>query len=420
MEYIARKIFTNLLEQSKNRKISILLGPRQTGKTTLLKELCRVLSKKNRCLFLDLDVLSNFESVSSFENLKNTITLHGYDKNEKKLFYLFLDEFHKYADLTNIIKNVYDNIENVKIFASGSSSVEIKKQAGESLAGRKIINEIYPLDFEEFLLFKKENMAIEMLKNSKKLDGAGLEKSTKVLREFLEEFIIYGGYPEVALKIKNDEKKEVLKSIFDLYLKKDIRNYVSIEKVLKTKKLVEFLAINHGQKIKYETIGTSCSLNYFETKELLELLFETYLVYELKPFYINKNKELVKIPKIYFIDNGVRNYFVNNFNKTFIRSDAGFLLEAFVLGELLKNNKCKIKFWQDKNGNEVDFILENEKQAIEIKFKTKLKSEDFHSLKIFLSVYASFTSYIINLGIQKKREKIKPILPYKLFEEVKL
>ncbi len=150
-----RKIFGKLLEERENNKIVIILGSRQVGKTTVLKAVYDSLSENNR-LFLDLDVLENFEKISSYSNLINTLKLEGFEQNQKQMFYLFLDEFQRYEDLSMVMKNVYDNHKNIKIYASGSSSLKIREQIQESLAGRKHIYHLYPVDFEEFLWFKED------------------------------------------------------------------------------------------------------------------------------------------------------------------------------------------------------------------------------------------------------------------------
>src|SRR3989338_10329402 len=104
-----RKILERLMEQKNSKKVSLVLGARQVGKTTVLKELYNHISGKNKALFLDLDIFTNFEKVSSFENLKNTLKLAGYDESQKDFFYLFLDEFQRYKDLSIVMKNVYDS-----------------------------------------------------------------------------------------------------------------------------------------------------------------------------------------------------------------------------------------------------------------------------------------------------------------------
>jgi len=199
VEVKERKISEKLVKERNNNKIIIVLGPRQVGKTTVLKALHEQISG----LFLDLDILENFEKISSYSNLINILKLEGYKENQKEIFYLFLDEFQRYADLSKIMKNVYDNHKNIKIYASGSSSLKIKEQIQESLAGRKVIYRLYPLDFEEFLWFKEDDKAIKQLNNVPNLKGERLS----VLRDLLYEYMVYGGYPEVVLANKGDKPK---------------------------------------------------------------------------------------------------------------------------------------------------------------------------------------------------------------------
>ena len=130
----------------------------------------------------------------------------------------------------------------------------------------------------------------------------------------------------------------------------------------------------------------------------------------------NKNKELVKIPKIYFLDNGVRNFFINNFNKVDLRDDSGFLFESFVMQELLKNDIYNLKFWQDKQKHEVDFVIDlvSKQIPVEVKFKRKIKHEDLIGMNTFLDMHKSTKSYIVNIGNQIVKNKIKLISPFKL------
>ena len=402
-----RKLFNELLKQKEGSKISILLGARQVGKTTLLKglheEICVKL--KNKGLYLDLDIFSNFEKISTFENLLNLIKLNGYEESKDDRFYLFLDEFQRYSDLSIIMKNAYDNIKGLKIYASGSSSLKIKRQVQDSLAGRKIINIVHPLDFEEFLWFKEDTEATKQLEIVKKLKGKELAKVSPKLQTYLEEFLVFGGFPEVALTEKEKDKIIVLESIFDLYIKKDLVEYLNIKKIMNAKKLIEYLAINNGQKTKYEGLCRASHLNFRETKNYMEMLKETHLIFILRPFFTNANKELTKIPKIYFTDNGVRNYFINNFNNLSKRDDKGFLLEGFIISELIKNNVKEetLKFWQDKNKHEVDVILKrhNELTPIEIKFKTELKKDDFIGINKFVEEDNNEPVILSDINIQE-------------------
>lgn len=412
-----RKIEQQLLNQASNRKISFLLGARQVGKTTLLKTLIEKLSSHGKSLFLDLDVLSNYEKISTFEALMATLKVNGYQEPESHFFYLFLDEFQHYPAVGRIMKNVYDNTKNIKIYASGSSSLTMKEQIQESLAGRKIINRMYPLDFEEFLWFKDQERLIRNFSNLQSLRGENLQPALTDYEPLLEEFLVFGGYPEVALKTLPAEKKIVLQSIFDLYVKKDLSDHLRMEKVLGMKKVIEFLAVNNGQKIKYERICTLASLPSHSVRKYIEILEETYLIKVVRPYHSNKNKELIKIPKIYFIDSGISNFFCNNFNNLALRNDSGYLLENFILAELVKTGLSTIYFWQDKNRNEVDFIIEQGETLIplEVKNKVHLKQDDFRGLASFADNYPNTKSrYLVNRGIQKKQHEMFLILPYAL------
>lgn len=412
-----RKMLIELKRQARERKISFLLGARQVGKTTLLQALFDDITAKSKGLFLDLDILSNYEKVSSYERLLATLQLQGYQEQQRGFFYLFLDEFQKYPAMAGIMKNIADHHPNVKIYASGSASLMIKDQIQESLAGRKKINEVFPLDFEEFLWFKRKEKLAASLGSLLKMRGENLSSALQEYQEALEEYLIFGGYPEVTLKAGSKEKKEVLESIFDLYVKKDLVEYLRMEKVLQMKKLIEFLAVNNGQKTKYEEITALTGLNFHDIQRYLEILQETYLIQIVRPFYSNKNKELTKIPKIYFLDPGVRNYFINNFNLLSLRQDAGFLFESFILSELKKKGKGEIKFWQDKSGSEVDFVVQEgtNLKALEAKYKTHLKAEDFRGLAAFAETYPKVKEkYLCNLGTQQKEKGIALILPYNI------
>ncbi len=414
-----RKLFHNLFKEKNNKKISVILGSRQVGKTTLLKQLYGELCKKYNGIFLDMDLLTDYEKISSYQNALNTLKLNDYSENQTAFFYLFIDEFQRYKGFSKILKNIYDHHNNIKIYVSGSSSIKIKDEIQESLAGRKFIHYLFSLDFEEFLLFKDHKEALKQLKNVQKLEGK--EIRLDLLGNLLEEFLIFGAYPEVVSTKDNKQKVQILNSIFDLYVKKDLVEFLDINKILNVKKLIELLSVNHGQKIKYEQMASTCGISEYEVKNYIELLKESFLIYELRPYFTNKNKEIVKIPKIYFLDPGVRNYFLNNFNSTVKRTDGGFLFEGFVLGELLKTEKEKLNYWQDKNKNEVDFIIDkvHEQIPVEVKFKKKLKYNDFTGLKAFASHYPKTKNFFCISPSSQNTEQvngncIKVLLPFDL------
>ncbi len=174
-----------------------------------------------------------------------TLKLNGYKENHPDLFYLFLDEFQRYADISRVLKNICDHHDNIRIYASGSSSLAISSRVQESLAGRKQIVNIYPLGFSEFLLFKKQPDLIEKLENISLISSKQIHKLLPEAYRLLEEFMRYGGYPEVVLSTEK-EKKEILSSIFDLYVSKDLVDYLRTDKIRNAKMLIQLLAVNNG------------------------------------------------------------------------------------------------------------------------------------------------------------------------------
>jgi uncharacterized protein len=403
--YLTQKVF----DQHKNKKISIILGARQVGKTTILKYLYQKLGG----LFIDADLFSDYEKISTYENFLNTLRLNGYSEIQKNFFYVFIDEFQRYDDITKIFKNIYDHHSNIKIYATGSSSLEIKNLIQESLAGRKIITHLYPLCFEEYLIFKQRPELIDKIKN---LNTIKLTKNyfklIPEIKPYFEDFLIWGGYPEVAL-VKQKDKIEVLQSIFDLFVKKDLKDFVKPEKLNAASMFIKLLAINNGCITNYQNMATKTQLDNKTIKNYLEILKETFLINIIPPYYSNKTKELTKTPKIYFIDNGICNYFCNNFNEINLRNNAGLLFEGYILSEMLKNGikSENIKYYRTKYKTEIDFILEKNQKLvpIEIKYKTKIDANDSKTLTTFLDTYQITKAYLINLGVLATKDKIKHI-----------
>jgi predicted AAA+ superfamily ATPase len=364
---------------------------------------------------LDMDIFENYEKIESYDKFVNFLLLNWYDKNSKTYFYVFLDEFQKYNNFTKILKNIYDNHSNIKIIASGSSSLSIKNNIQESLAWRKRIINIFPLNFEEFLIFKDEEKLAQNLKNIKKLKWNWLYNTLSNYYKLLEEFLIFWGYPEVVLEKDINEKQKILASIFDLFIKKDLWEYLKLEKIKIANDILKYIAINNWNKIKYEEIAKISNTSIHIIKNYIEILKELFIFIELKPYFTNKNLELVKIPKIYFIDNWVRNYFIKNFIELEFRQDKWTLFEWFFIQELLKKwlEAETIKYWNDKNKREVDIVIDNVNnlKAYELKFQKSIKSNDLIWLKTFENIYST-SWYIVNLDTQENKNWINFILPF--------
>lgn len=392
--YRYRTLLDELISHIENKKITILVGPRQVGKTTLMKQLYEIFKNKYRCLFFDLDIPSQYFKVNTYESFINSLKLEGYN-DFGPLYVVFLDEFQRYPDMSIVLKNVADHHQNIKIYASGSSSLAINQSIQESLSGRKRIVYVYPLCFKEYLKFLQYDHLVEKIENLFSISSDNLKQLLPELYSELNKFLIYGGYPEVALADNEKEKKEILASIFDLYVKKDLIDFLKIDKIRQAKTIIEFLSINNGQQINYNQISQLVGLDDKTVKNYIEILKETFIVFVQRPWFTNKNKELSKLPKIYFIDNGVRNFFINNFTNIELRSDASFLFEGFIISECIKNGipSDALKYWRTKNKQEVDIIIDYgiNLKIIEIKYKDKIKKSDFTGLLAFKRYYPDYS-----------------------------
>lgn len=421
--YFNRKIYKTLFENLKNNKIIILTGARQVGKTSLMKKMLEDVKKDQNTAFLDMDLAANLEKGESLEKFIDFLYLNGYTE-EKDRFYVFVDEFQKAQNLANIFKNIYDHYKNIKIIASGSSSLTIKNNLKESLAGRKFIFEINPLDFEEFLIFKQDKKALDYYKNIPKIKSSDAQLPN-LLDKYLNEFLIFGGYPEVALNDNYETKKKLLESIFDLYIEKDIMIFSDIENIPAFKKIVGILAVNNGQLINYDRLAREAGVHNKTVRSYLSLIEDTYIVKEVKPFHSNKNKELTKTPKYYFSDIGVRNYFLNNYSDLQKRVDKGQIWETYILQELVKNGFPNVKFWRTKNGKELDFILEEESETlpIEVKYESGGEASHLNNLFYFLDNYNLSKGFLLsknfNKDIKEEKKSVKCRVGVNFFDSLK-
>lgn len=391
--YYPRALESRLISSLSNHKINIILGPRQCGKTTFLKHIFEETNQP--CLFVDLDLLENREHFKSYREVIKFLNFNGYKREAP--FVLFLDEFQGVKGIDKILKNLYDNEPQLKICATGSSSLAIVRQLKESLAGRKQLLYLFPLSFEEYIRFRDPDLSHKMKNVSTDQFPSTI---TNELNEYVKEFCIFGGYPEVALTAGYDQKKEIIRNIFDLYVKKDLIALLNIRNPDAAYNILRYLAINMGSIIKFSNLSSSQNIDINTLKRYLNILNETFIVKTIPPFFSNKNKEIVRSPKIYFIDPGVRNYFLKNFSPFENRVDNGFLIENFVFSQMYKKSDflTEIKFWRDKNGREIDFVVERENKlfAYEVKYRNTITRKMVSALLYFKKTYPRAELFLVN------------------------
>src|SRR3989344_3705773 len=355
-----RTLFLKLKQEKNRSEITVIIGSRQVGKTTLMRQLESCFKNENeKTLFLDLDLVENLEHFSSLNNFFSHLRLNGISPNEKAV--IFIDEFQQVQDSTKLLKNLYDHYKNFKFYVSGSSSLSIQDKMKESLAGRKTVYHLHPLNFFEFLTFKEDSELLKIFQNWEE----DVVLSESVAQKFyfnLNEFLIFGGYPKVVLENNKERKILSLKDIFDSYVKKDIKGFLRMENIVAYNRLLELLAADLGNLLNLNKLTAEIKITRDFAEKFLFLLEETFIINLLRPFYANPKKEIIKMPKIYFEDTGLRNLAINNFNFLDIRQDKGTLIENFVFSEIIRSDlvNYKINFWRTKMKSEVDFILEKE------------------------------------------------------------
>ncbi len=384
MKYRKSKIF--LKENLKNKKIIFFIWPRQTGKTTLLKTIFNELNT-NYKLFLNLEILDYHKYFENFSEINNLLIANGFSKNKK--FYLFLDEFHKVKNISWILKSLYDEYENLKIIVTWSNNIEINKNIKESFAWRKRIINCFPLDFEEFIIWKEDIKETELKKFLKN------PLNENKINLYLEEFIVFWWYPEIVKSNSKQEKIQAFQDIFSFWFNKDI--LPEIKKDYKFNDFIKQLAYRNSNLLNLNDIAKNIWISQPTAEKFLYLLKESLLVYPVRPFFNNKLKEIVKMPKFYFCDIWFRNFLMNRFE--FLDEEKWLLFENFIYSELLKSwiYYDDIKFWRLKTWtNEVDLVLEWEKKAYEVKYKNKIKDSDLKWLKKFEKLYTNFEIEIIN------------------------
>ena len=365
---VQRKKQTLIAEHLSKKEFTILIGARQIGKSTLLKQLFADLNQKGETVyFLNLDRKEILDELNeSPENLFKICPLQP----DKKII-VFIDEIQYLDDATTFIKLLFDEYSNrLKIVATGSSAFYIDKQFNDSLVGRKKIFQMGTLDFEEFLLFKGRNDLVEevlKLKNKKKVKSI----QENVLWGYMDEFMNYGGYPAVVLENDIAQKIELLKDIRDSFIKRDILES-GITDETKFYRMLMLLASQSGNLLNVNEISNTLRITNATVENYLYVLQKCFHISVVKPFYKNLRKELTKMPKVYLNDLGLRNVLINYFSTLEQRADKGMVLENLSFRLLSERfDQDQIKYWRTADGNEVDFVVETSYLkgfSVEVKF----------------------------------------------------
>jgi predicted AAA+ superfamily ATPase len=344
---ITRDIETQIKDALSKNKIIHIPGPRQVGKTTLLKKMIDIFPKPTLWLNGDeTDVRNMFNNPTS-TMLKSII---GNNKC------LIIDEAQRINDIGIVLKLIHDNITSVRIIVSGSSAFELANKINEPLTGRKIELFLFPLSFSE------------------------MAQHTSIIEEkrLLENRIIYGYYPEVINNSGNE--KEVLQGLTDSYLYKDLLSIEYLKKPGVIERLLQALAFQIGNEVSYNELSRLLGIDNQTVEKYINYLEQSYIIFKLTSLSRNLRNEIRKGKKIYFYDNGIRNSVIKSFNPLSLRNDKGELWENFMVSERLKflqRNKIWTNnyFWRTHAQSEIDYIEEMDNTFYAFEFKWSPKSK---------------------------------------------
>lgn len=397
---IIRNITIEAQKYLKEAEILLFIGARQAGKTTILKQLQQYLEKQNQfCYFLNLEDPEYLELLNkSPKNLFKIFTL-----DLKKRNYIFIDEVQYLKNPSNFLKYLYDEYKDkIKLLVSGSSAFYLDKKFKDSLAGRKKIFNVFTLSFPEFLRFKNENELSRRLTAKTELSLADKEKITL----YFQEYLLYGGYPRVVLA-PLEEKKDILREIAYSYIKKDIyESNIRQDEIFY--RLFKILASQIGNLVNISELANTLGISKTSVDNYLYVMQKSFHIHLIKPFYKNIRKELSKMPKIYFYDVGLRNFFIDNFKSYELREDKGPLLENISFRQLIEKYDIEtIKFWRTITKQEIDFVIgEN------LAFEVKVQPQKFRvkNCRLFLENYPKIKLQIISLNSEQKSVNGYPVL----------
>jgi len=408
MEYYPRKLEEEIDKFMKRKEIIVIKGPRQAGKTTLLRHFEEKYGGKYITLE-DMDVKREFE-----RNPKEFI--RRYQKNK----ILYIDEIQYSKKAGKILKLIYDLYsEKIKLVVTGSGSFDIKVPVGAYLVGRCVYFELFPLDFEEFISWKSKDL-LPFIREAKRFLIEAISGEAKDIyeipfeREFyslFSEYLKFGGMPAVAKEEDEKIKKEILKNIILTYLERDVSFFFDIRDTDKFMSFAKYLVYKIGKVLNLSSASSDLGISYKTLSNYFSILKYTYFFFNVKPFFRNPIKEIKKARKIYFLDQGLANSILNDFRDFEDRYNKGEIIENFIFNELRRNLKdFEIKYWRTKEKTEVDFVLEKGGELIPIEVKT-LKSKITPGLKLFIKEYSPKAAIVINLR-EVKMERYKNTLVY--------
>ena len=364
------RLLTNTIRQrvTDSNKIIVLYGPRQVGKTTLVRELIKELPY--RSLAVNADELVYQTVLSGRDLAQMKLLVAGYEL-------LFIDEAQRIPDVGINLKILHDALPDLKIIATGSSSFELANKTKEALTGRTWTYELFPISLGE--LSQQEN--------------------TFALQQRLGELLRFGSYPDTLQLPNAADKAQYLRELSLAYLYKDVLEMASIRHADKLRRLLQLLSFQVGSEVSPNELGNALGMSKDTVNTYLDLLEKAFVIFRLSGFSRNLRKEVSKMGKIYFYDLGIRNVLIDNFQPLDLRTDVGALWENFLVVERRKRNAytnqfANAYFWRTYTGAELDYVEEANGQLTGFEFKFSRKAAKAPAS--WLATYPGATFQLVN------------------------
>jgi predicted AAA+ superfamily ATPase len=370
MVNLVRDLSDNILKKLKPNKVVLVFGARRVGKTLLVKE---ILAKVNEPV-----LILNGEDINVHDKLANR-SVENYKQILGTYKLLYIDEAQKIPEIEEKLKLMIDEIDGLKIIISGSSSFDIHKDAGEPLTGRKYTFNLYTFSENEY----------NQIENS----------ISKIDR--LSERLVFGNYPELLHLPDRDDKIDYLNEMISSYLLKDILVYEHIKNSQKIFNLLRLVAFQIGGEVSLQELGKQLGISKNTVEKYLDLLNKVFILHKVEGFSRNLRKEITKNSRWYFLDNGIRNAVIANFNPVHARNDIGALWENYMISERLKYQSYKRissnnYFWRTYEQQEIDWVEERDGSLFGYEFKWK--EDKFKIPTQWKSAYPDASVELINVN----------------------